>query len=729
MSARFSLRPNLLLAAIALLLLPAESTLASRGIGVRATTAPAERGERFPLARVDRSRQEPQGVIAVEIDRPGFQKMLTRRRVRIADFPLPDRVAVDLELSPFELLSADARVVIVDERGEREAPRPLVHSFRGSVVGDPESQVTLSIFEGRLSGSIRTWEGEYIVAPREYNLAREGSRDIRVWNSDADPDQAGTRLCDVLPDAHRAPGAFATQMQQRVDSSDQRAAAIDAGTMLKASIAIDATYEWYNHFGSVSAAQNYILALMAQVATIYENEVLIQLEVPFLRIHTTASDPYTDTTDTGILLDDLRDEWNANQVGTARSSAHLFSVRPSGGSGLAYVDVLCNNNYQPGNSYDYGVSTLSAGGGSWEKNLVAHEIGHNFSSPHTHCYSPEIDECANQNGCYQGTVQQSTGTIMSYCSSKSSSFHPRVEDEQIRPAAEAAFPTCVTTAGRPGRVAAGNGVKLSRPDQCPSAELKNDDGSLNQYFGYSGTSQMAWIKRFTPTCFPFLLEQVEVQIGHSSTVAVGRAVRVLVYADPQGSGDPATASLIYSEDAVVQTVSNGVFNQYPLAVAQTLTGGDYYIGLYDLEGDATTNYIANIDSSTAGDSYRTGNSTNPQDFSLHDGGTWMIRGVGGAVGAGSLMLEWGAPCNDATTPSQDFAIYSGTMGDYANYSSMTCSTERETRHLAIDAPDDSFFLVVPNTTASEGGYGTNSDGLERAPALSACKGQDAATCP
>jgi hypothetical protein len=35
---------------------------------------------------------------------------------------------------------------------------------------------------------------------------------------------------------------------------------------------------------------------------------------------------------------------------------------------------------------------------------------------------------------------------MSYCSSVDPVFHPRVEDERIRPAAEAAYPTCIDLA-------------------------------------------------------------------------------------------------------------------------------------------------------------------------------------------------------------------------------------------------------------------------------------------
>jgi len=106
----------------------------------------------------------------------------------------------------------------------------------------------------------------------------------------------------------------------------------------------------------------------------------------------------------------------------------------------------------------------------------------------------------------------------------------------------------------------------------------------------------------------------------------------------------------------------------------------------------------------------------------------MIRGHGGAVGGDALTLGWDAPCNEGTTPDQDFAVYTGTIGDYANYSALTCSTDRTLDLLLADLPLDSFVLVVPRTSANEGSYGTDSDGLERAAATLACVSQSIGAC-
>jgi hypothetical protein len=390
----------------------------------------AEDAAGLRLVRGRLSTADAADVIRIEVDAGLYRQARTQTRVLLSGFPLPGGATVDLELATFEVLTPDARLVVVDEYGEREVPRPDLRLFRGGVVGDPDSRVTLGLYDGGIRGSILTGQEEFAVGPR--------SGGLEVWSAAADTDRPHGSFCAAdLPRAPVIPiGRFGT---------GEVLPAIDGNTVLEAHIAIDATYEWHERFGSLDAAQSYILNLMAEVSTIYEDEVNITLEIPFLRVFTTPTDPYSDTTNASTLLDELRAEWNANQTEVDRTVVHLFSVRPSGGAGVAYLDVLCHSDYAPGNSYDYGVSTLSAGGGSWEKGLVAHELGHNFSSPHTHCFVPEIDQCATQTGCYQGPVVPTVGTIMSYCGQSTPTFHPRVESERIRPAAEAAYPTCLTT--------------------------------------------------------------------------------------------------------------------------------------------------------------------------------------------------------------------------------------------------------------------------------------------
>ena len=53
----------------------------------------------------------------------------------------------------------------------------------------------------------------------------------------------------------------------------------------------------------------------------------------------------------------------------------------------------------------YGGFDLASPSNIWDVMVLTHELGHNFGSPHTHCYSPPIDRCYNaEPGCYGGPV-------------------------------------------------------------------------------------------------------------------------------------------------------------------------------------------------------------------------------------------------------------------------------------------------------------------------------------
>jgi hypothetical protein len=184
---------------------------------------------------------------------------------------------------------------------------------------------------------------------------------------------------------------------------------------------------------NTTAATNYIADLFAGMNVFYERDLNVRLLQgdTFLRV---APDPYTQSS-TGnadyAKLDEFRDYWVSNYSSVDRALAAMLSGKqgsPRAASGIAFLDALCSS------SIGYSFNQVFRDDYTYQDaGLVGHELGHNFGSHHTHCYSPPIDECwAREGGCYSGTEScpGGPGTLMSYCHmigcGKTQDFHTRV---------------------------------------------------------------------------------------------------------------------------------------------------------------------------------------------------------------------------------------------------------------------------------------------------------------
>lgn len=201
---------------------------------------------------------------------------------------------------------------------------------------------------------------------------------------------------------------------------------------------------------SISSVEAWVLNLMNQVALFYE-DMGIPLVVSGMKIYTSA-DPYIIHGNTSDVLSAFRDSMN-NQ-GYNGNLAHLLVGRNIGG-GRAYLNVLCSPSINLGVSGNLGSGGINYSTYSWNVNVIAHEIGHNFGSPHTHDCAwngngTQIDDCGNlywynqnepQNigSCYDHNnkiLPGNQGTIMSYCHATgngqsinlNNGFHPQVRD-------------------------------------------------------------------------------------------------------------------------------------------------------------------------------------------------------------------------------------------------------------------------------------------------------------
>ena len=370
------------------------------------------------------------------------------------EVPLEAEASGVLELRPFEVFAADARLIVSRRDGEERLALPRTEYFRGTVAGRPGSRALVSVREsGEVRGVVAEGGRYWLLAPAASSL--DGGdlpafREVDVATELAE--ESGTFGCesDLLPPTERLflPAAGVTPPSARVDSRPVEGLGLPGYT---ARIAVETDFELYQRFDTETEMIDYIGDLFGFASTIYADEVDTSLLVSSISLWDNAGDPYAEPPGTCGLFEFGR-YWNDNQSGVDRTIAHMLSGKNTN-AGVAWVGVLCNGAFNtdhqgscPGlspNVDNYGGDYGYTGGidGNfdidnpaviWDIVGVAHEVGHNFNSPHTHCYeglggnSAAVDNCfsgqCGQSGCFCGpaslpcgTTGGGCGTIMSYC--------------------------------------------------------------------------------------------------------------------------------------------------------------------------------------------------------------------------------------------------------------------------------------------------------------------------
>ncbi|MDG2200900.1 MAG: M12 family metallo-peptidase [Phycisphaerales bacterium] len=330
---------------------------------------------------------------------------------------------VDLSLVPFTAMADDGVIVVEGSKGRRFLqPEDIVHTYRGSVVGEPDSKVFVSVTDSKLNGFISRDDGIYWMATTrsqseaELELLVTHSRDIPAWNIE------GVEFCGIVAN--------------NIEKLAPQGAASDrsSGTCVVLEIALESDFEYSNvtFGGDTVASASYMVTLGAAVSSIYYSEIGVKYIINFVRVWEENDDPYDPTN--GIdMLDQFRDHWVSDMGFVDRDVAHILSGRdnlPYGG--VAFGGTTCSNNW------GYSVSGYLSGsfpvplednnGGNWDLVVMSHELGHNIGAPHTHDIG--IDNCAG------GDCDDAFGaTMMSYCHTCSGGignmvlqFHPAIEE-------------------------------------------------------------------------------------------------------------------------------------------------------------------------------------------------------------------------------------------------------------------------------------------------------------
>ena len=343
--------------------------------------------------------ESPEKIVKARLNQADFFDLSMGASQRVVEIPTGQSESVRLNLERFSVASADAKFLVGSSAGDVASPRPEVLVFRGSVDGESNSHAYLAISStGMAGGYIKTETGAtYYVSQLPSEAAKGWSGEVLI-HSEANgielPD--GVATCGVEPPAGFVPRGL-----------EKRMAVLNRG-MRMAHVAIDSDQEYYKIFNSVSSAQAYALMVLGAVSDIYMRDFNMKLIVNMVRIWPTGGEPFEADN-----LGGFGSHWQNSEDPSPFNYVHMFSGRRDlSYGGVAYVGGTCSG------SATYGISGFLNGSfptpfdtprnSNWDVIVVAHEMGHNSGTFHTHDgYTPTIDDCGN------GTP--SRGSIMSYC--------------------------------------------------------------------------------------------------------------------------------------------------------------------------------------------------------------------------------------------------------------------------------------------------------------------------
>lgn len=342
-----------------------------------------------------------------------FQSLKNSSDTKSILLPLSDSKSVKLELSRFEVISPKAKFVIGSPSGDIAVSAPNVVLYRGKVAGDDNSYAYLSFTsQEHCAGYVSTGGVTYYMGHPPGADYSTITKDIGGFDLPPFVEMCGVDGQD-FPDL--------TPLRQSFGPADS-----PAGPRL-ADIAFDADQKYYNIFGDLTEAQNYMVTLLGAVTDIYLRDVNMLLQVVYMRVWTTGGEPFNQND-----LSSFADYWNNNEDTSGYDIIHLLTGRRDlGFGGVAYVASFCSDFRYSISGFVNGTFPTPVGipnNSNWDIIVMAHEMGHNFGTLHTHDdqYEPLIDSCA------QGFP--SRGTIMSYChihpgytSNIDMRFHSRVQ--------------------------------------------------------------------------------------------------------------------------------------------------------------------------------------------------------------------------------------------------------------------------------------------------------------
>ncbi len=243
-----------------------------------------------------------------------------------------------------------------------------VEIYRGELAGREGSWVRMVVANGVPSGMFFDGQEYFAIeAPGDSIVDTDVPVVFRLADATVAPGAMSCGSTDLSMSAAAAAESLVGELHTAAEAQ---------GAIEEIEVGVIGDFEFTNAKGSDANAAAAITTRLNNVDGIFSSQVGVQISVTTIETFSTDTDPFT-TNDAGNLLEQLSDYRLATPAQNSNGLTHLYTGRDLDGTtvGIAWTGALCS---------DYFGAGLSEGNDSatFDSLIAAHEIGHNFGSPH-----------------------------------------------------------------------------------------------------------------------------------------------------------------------------------------------------------------------------------------------------------------------------------------------------------------------------------------------------------